>query len=123
MAENTRNKSYQGLLNMAEGNGYYKEQLDQIQSDVVEIKGELSISIDKLTRTIDGLTQRLSVLDKLVIAVETISTTLTSWIRVAENVVPIKFVLWIMAGVLILVVLLFAGVEGIRALLGSKGVL
>lgn len=108
---------------MAEGNGYYKEQLDQIQSDVVEIKGELSISIDKLTRTIDGLTQRLSVLDKLVIAVETISTTLTSWIRVAENVVPIKFVLWIMAGVLILVVLLFAGVEGIRALLGSKGVL
>lgn len=109
---------------MAEGNGFYKQQLDTIQSDVKEIKDDLSLaisnlsrSVDKFSLTIDSLTAKLSIMDKLVEAVQSISSKFDSWIRVAENVVPIRFVLWILAGVLILVVLLFAGVEGIRALL------
>jgi len=109
---------------MAEGNGVYKHQLDIIQTDVKEIKDDISRSlnnlshaVDKFSLTVEALTVKLSIMDKLVEAVQAIASKFDSWIRVAENVVPIRFVLWILAGVLILVVLLFAGVEGIRALL------
>lgn len=85
---------------MAEGNGVYKMQLDKIESDVSEIKDDLAHAIEGLTAAVTGLSSKFD-----------------AWVRVAENVVPIRFVLWILAGVLILVVLLFAGVEGIRALL------
>lgn len=112
-----------------EGNGYHKE-LEKIQAGVDEIKDDLSHSIDKLVLVIESLAKKLDSIDSLSVGLKLIAEKFESWIRVFENlirvaetVVPIKFVLWILAGVLILMVLLFAGVEGVRALLGAKGII
>lgn len=80
---------------MAEGNGYYKEQLSKIQSDVTEIKDDLSHSIDRLTDAVHALTSKFD-----------------AWMRVAKQSIPIKAVFWMF----LIMVLGLTGIEGVKYL-------
>lgn len=77
---------------MTQGNGYYKE-IQEIRSDVKDIKDDLSHSIDKLSEAVNALCIRVD-----------------SAIQVAQNVIPIKAVMW-MFGILVITML---GVEGVQ---------
>lgn len=87
-------------------NGHFKEDVAKIRSDVSEMKDDLSRSIEKLnahlmllTSAIDGLTGKW----------ESLSETLL-------NSIPIKAVMWMFVILGVTIVLVIAGVEGIRAL-------
>jgi hypothetical protein len=84
---------------MAGENGVYKEgilrELHSIQKGVDDIKDDLAHSIDKLT-----------------VAVNTLTNQFSQFIRVAENSIPVRAVMW-MFGILVLAMI---GVEGVQYL-------
>ena len=77
-----------------EQNGAWKK-LESIQSDVKEIKDELSHSIDKLSLSVDKLAAKFD-----------------SFISVAQNSLPIKAVVWLMS----IMVLGLVGIEGVKGI-------
>jgi hypothetical protein len=97
-------------------NGYYKE-LRAIQAGVDEIRDDLSRSVDTLTVAVTNLTAQVS---NLTAQFSSLTNQFTQLIRAAENVIPIKAVMW-MFGILVLTMV---GVEGVVTLAKySKGIM
>lgn len=76
-------------------NGQYDDHLIKIEKDVSEIKDSLAISIDGLTKAVEGLARELS-----------------TFMRVAEHTMPIRVVFWL----LFLMTLGLVGIEGVKQL-------
>ncbi len=76
-------------------NGKYEDHFLKIEKDVGEIKDSLATSINGLTKAVEGLSKELS-----------------TFMRVAENSMPIKVVFW----VIFFMILGLIGIEGVKQL-------
>lgn len=94
---------------MSEANGHFREDVAQIKDDVREMKDDLAVAIKELNAKLQALTNSLNVLN---VKWQSFSDSLL-------NSVPIKAVMWMFIILALTIVLVIAGIEGIRALAPS----
>lgn len=100
---------------MAEGNGLYKleQRFDTVDKELTDLKDDLAHAIRQLSGSIE----------KQVIATTALTTTVTnltmqfsSFLQVASNSIPLKAVGWMFFIILVFVIVLLLGIEGIKSL-------
>ena len=100
---------------MAEGNGIYKleQRFDVVDQELKDLKDDLANAIRELAHSTDKQSATISALDK---TVGCLTLQFQSFLHIASNAIPVKAVGWMFAIILIFVVLLIAGIEGIKVL-------
>ena len=100
---------------MAEPNGIYKleKRFDKVDEELNDLKDDLAKAIRGLSMSIDRQSTSILSFDS---TVDKLNTKFESFLHIASNAIPIKAVGWMFAIILIFVVLLIAGIEGIKVL-------
>jgi uncharacterized protein YukE len=100
---------------VAEPNGIYKleKRFDKVDEELNDLKDDLAKAIRGLSMSIDRQSTSILSFDS---TVDKLNTKFESFLHIASNAIPIKAVGWMFAIILIFVVLLIAGIEGIKVL-------
>lgn len=98
---------------MAEGNGIYKleQRFDTVDQELKDLKDDLASAIRELAHSTDKQSEAITVLDK---SLSSLNMQFQSFLHIAANAIPLKAVGWMFAIILVFVVLLLAGIEGVK---------
>lgn len=99
---------------MTEGNGIYKfveKRFNDVDKELLDLKDDLAHAIRELSGSIEKQSDSTT---KLTETVGTLATQFASFLHIAANAIPLKAVGWMFAIILVFVVLLLAGIEGVR---------
>ena len=90
---------------MAE-NGHFHEDVAEIKRDVRELKDDLPAAVDRLEKSIESLT----------VTIQSLGQRWEDFSAHLLNSIPIRAVMWMFIILGLTIVLVIAGVEGVRAL-------
>lgn len=107
---------------MSEGNGIYKltERFDKVDKELLDLKDDLANAIRELSVNIGKQSESTS---HLTDTVTTLATQFSSFLQIAANAIPLKAVGWMFGIVLVFVLVLLTGIEGLKHLPKLMGIL
>lgn len=100
---------------MSEGNGIYKlsERFDRVDKELIDLKDDLANAIRGLSASID---HQATATNALTTVVTNLTSQFSAFLQVASNSIPLKAVGWMFFIILVFVVILLLGIEGIKSL-------